>query len=105
MYLEPIFNSEDIKTSLKSENIQFENIHKIWLDIMMYVENDPKATSIHEIPMLETNLVRSLETMHKIKKSLDDYLNKKRAKFPRFYFLSNEEMLAILSETKDPYLV
>ena len=37
-----------------------------------------------------------------IQKSLDQYLTAKRILFPRFYFISDDDMLDILGKSKEP---
>ena len=40
-------------------------------------------------------------TLEKVQKALDDYMEEKRTKFPRFYFLSNDELIDILANSQN----
>ena len=64
---------------------------------------------VHKTFLLLPGLLDLLNEMNtkleEIQKSLDMYLETKRQFFPRFYFLSNDDLLEILGQSKNPEAV
>eukprot|EP01063_Lacrimia_lanifica_P009197 TRINITY_DN1620_c2_g3_i1.p1 TRINITY_DN1620_c2_g3~~TRINITY_DN1620_c2_g3_i1.p1 ORF type:complete len:4609 (+),score=2253.81 TRINITY_DN1620_c2_g3_i1:158-13984(+) len=104
MYLENIFiGSEDIQKKLPTETSMFLQINSQWIAIMQRLNQDPnvcRGTTKREGLLEQLNDM--LKKLEKIQKQLEDYLEDRRRVFPRFYFLSNDDLLEILGHSREP---
>ena len=82
--------------------VQVDSIYK------RYMEAVAKESRVIEIAP-QMGLLEAMQSangmLEQVTNGVNNYLEKKRLYFPRFFFLSNDEMLEILSETKDPFKV
>lgn len=93
--------SDDIRQQLPEETKIFETVHTEFTEIMI---------AAHESPLIietctegrKTALIEMSQKIKRCEKALNDYLEQKKKIFPRFYFLSNQSLLTILSNGQNP---
>lgn len=102
IYLENIFSAPDIKRHLAAEATKFELVDKFFRGLMTRVSKAPNALRlIKTIGNLYESLKHHNTSLDEIQKQLEEYLETKRRDFPRFYFLSNDELLEILANSQN----
>ncbi|KAF5829735.1 dynein heavy chain, N-terminal region 2-domain-containing protein [Dunaliella salina] len=105
MYLEPIFSSEDIMQQLPLEAKRFATVDRIWRKTLEGAKRNPHVLKVCGNQKLLDQFTEGNKLLESVQKGLADYLETKRLAFARFFFLSNDELLQILSQTKNPLAV
>eukprot|EP01084_Bolivina_argentea_P009097 17034_1 len=101
LHLQPIFDSADIMKQLPTEGKKFNAVDRLWRQTMDACNENPNVLIFADNDALLLKFKDATRTLDVVQRGLSDYLNAKRASFSRFYFLSDDELLQILSQTKD----
>ncbi|GMF34281.1 unnamed protein product [Phytophthora fragariaefolia] len=105
MSLESVFTGGDIAKQMPLEAKKFAKIDKDWLKVMSKAAEVGFVVACCSNELLRSTLPSLFSELEKCQKSLEGYLEQKRKKFPRFYFVSNPLLLLILSRGSDPSAV
>jgi dynein heavy chain len=105
VYLENIFAAPDIQKQLPAESAKFAGVDKFWRETMLKVNKTPSVLDACTGESTLEKFKKNNTALDEVKKSLDEYLETKRVAFSRFYFLADEELLEILSQTRNPRTV
>ncbi|KAG1684369.1 Cytoplasmic dynein 2 heavy chain 1 [Nymphon striatum] len=123
VYLEPIFG----RGALPNEQSRFKRVDDDFKSIMSYVARNDHVIALVNITGLGSTLSTLLDQLHRCQKSLNEFLEKinaivifsfagefdiimleveeKRTKFPRFYFIGDDDLLEILGRSTDPRVI
>ena len=101
-YLEGIFiGAEDIRMQLPEEAKKFDAIDKAFKTIMTQTSKNPNVVDACTSDNRLQTLSALSDRLDNCQKSLSDYLDTKRKSFPRFFFISDDELLSVLGSS-DP---
>lgn len=101
VYLEPIFG----RGALPSEQARFKRIDTEFRAIMDDVAVNPNVVNMAGIPNLKDSVKVMLDQLERCQKALNDFLEEKRARFPRFYFIGDDDLLEILGQCQNPAVI
>ncbi|KAF9424734.1 hypothetical protein HW555_000035, partial [Spodoptera exigua] len=100
LYLEGIFVGGDIRVQLPDEAKKFDDIDRSFRKIMLDTAKRLNVVDCCTITGRLEEFVNLGIGLQKCQKSLNEYLDSKRRIFPRFFFISTDELLSILGSSE-----
>lgn len=102
-YLEPLFiGSDEVRRELPDDAQRFEGIDRDVKAILRAADSTRNVKDACNKDGLFKELERLQGELDRCEKSLSDFLNGKRRQFPRFYFVSKNDLLDVLSNGSNP---
>ncbi|PWU97940.1 putative Cytoplasmic dynein 2 heavy chain (DYNC2H1) [Trypanosoma cruzi] len=101
VYLEPIFR----RGALPQEQERFARIDKEYLQVMHTIAKDSRIVPLATHKEYKEVLRNVLEQLDRCQRALNQYLEAKRDSFPRFYFISDDDLLEVLAQSRNPLVI
>ena len=99
MYLYPIFMADDIQKQIPAEARRFESVDATWRKTMEQAATIRLVLRVCASGLLLERLKEANRHLGRAMRGLEIYLDRKRQIFPRFYFLSDDELVSVRSTT------
>nr|XP_033320776.1 cytoplasmic dynein 2 heavy chain 1 [Megalopta genalis] len=91
VYLEPVYEGG----AAPNDTGRWSRANKEFRYLMGEVSRDPRVSSLRRLPISTFTNLKDL--LDRCQRSLDEYLEEKRSSYPRLYFLSDEDLLELVS--------
>ncbi|CAH8543326.1 unnamed protein product [Schistosoma rodhaini] len=104
VYLEPIMS----RGALPKETARYAQIDEEFRKLIGYLKVDNRVISLvsgMKGKALKDTLNNLQEQLAKCQRALNEYLEEKRNRFPRFYFLGDDDLLEILSQSTNSNII
>jgi dynein heavy chain, axonemal len=101
MALEKVFLGGDIAKQMLADARVFAQVDKEWTQRLMVKAKETRNVvecCLNEY--IKNILPKMKESLERCQKALDDYLDTKRGRFARFYFVDNDSLLTFLSHSQ-----
>jgi len=95
--LSSFFSSEDTVKSLPVESNRFVVVHRRWLSLVRHARENTLLFHVLSFPSLLEMMLENNSFLEYILVSLLKHIDNKRIIFPRLFFISNDEVLTLMS--------
>lgn len=90
---------------LESEQQRFRRINDEFRTVMQEVFKDSRVVSLGKQVGIGNRLTTLVDQLARCQTSLNEFLEKKRSGFPRFYFLGDDDLLEIMGQSTKPAVI
>ena len=102
VYLHGVLGARaDLAHLLPVEAARFQSISSEFLALLKKAAKAPHVLDVVHLPGVRPTLERLAELLHRLQTALGEYLEKERARFPRFYFVGDDDLLEMLGLGSD----